>query len=75
MRTTVNLEPDVFRAAKQLAAARSTSLGAALSELARRGIQGTAEEPEHHNGFAVYPVPPNAKPVTLEDIKREDDEW
>lgn len=75
MRTTVNLDPDVFRAAKQLAASRSMSVGAALSELARRGMKGTAPEPEQHNGFAVFPRPPGVKTVTLEDIKREDDEW
>ena len=75
MRTTVNLDPDVFRAAKQLAASRSISVGAALSELARKGIKGAAPEPAQHNGFAVFPRPAGAKTITLEDIKREDDEW
>jgi hypothetical protein len=38
LRTTVDLDPEILSAARQLAAARSISLGKALSELARRGL-------------------------------------
>jgi hypothetical protein len=38
MRTTLEIENDVLDAAKALSTARGVSVGAALSELARRGV-------------------------------------
>ena len=38
MRTTLDVEADVLDAANAVAAARGISVGAALSELARRGV-------------------------------------
>lgn len=75
MRTTLTLEADVFQAAKQLAAAQSKSLGTVVSELARKGLKGPEVKLKTRNGFPVFDVPKNAKPFSLEDIKREDDEW
>ncbi len=74
MRTTLSLEPDVFRAAKQLAAAQSKSLGTVVSELARKGLKGSDQAPKTRNGFPVFDVPSNAKTFSLDDIKREDEE-
>ena len=39
MRTTLDLDPDVLQAAKELAAVRKTTAGKVLSELARRGLE------------------------------------
>ena len=72
MRTTVTLDPDVLAAARRLARARSISLGAALSELARRGLE--QDRPAGEEGFPVFQVPPGARPITLEDVKRLEDE-
>jgi len=56
MRTTLDVENDVLDAAKALAAARGVSVGAALSELARRGV--SARTPlSARNGFPVFQVP------------------
>jgi hypothetical protein len=38
MRTTLDLDPDILQAAKELAAARGTTAGQVLSELARKGL-------------------------------------
>ena len=55
MRTTLDVENDVLDAARTLAAARGVSVGAALSELARRGV--AARTPMNlRNGFAVFQV-------------------
>jgi hypothetical protein len=72
MRTTVNLDPDVLRAARSLARARSISLGAAISELARRGLE--PERPANEGGLPRFRVPPGAKPITLEAVKQFEDE-
>ena len=56
MRTTLDVESDVLDAAKALAVARGVSVGAALSELARRGV--AARTPlSVRNGFPVFQVP------------------
>ena len=57
MRTTLDVENDVLDAARALAAVHMVSVGAALSELARRGI--AARTPlGARNGFPVLQVPP-----------------
>jgi hypothetical protein len=55
MRTTLDVESDVLDAARTLAVARGVSVGAALSELARRGA--AARTPfGARNGFPVFQV-------------------
>ena len=56
MRTTLDIENDVLDAAMALAAERGVSVGAALSELARRGL--AARRPlSTVNEFPVFEVP------------------
>jgi hypothetical protein len=73
MRTTVDLDPEVLSAAKQLAAARSISLGKALSELARRGL-APATRSSGKKIFPTFEVPEGARPLTSEDVRREEDD-
>jgi hypothetical protein len=55
MRTTIDVDSDVLEAAKSLAQARQTSIGKALSQLARRGV--TVLSPlSARNGFCVFQV-------------------
>lgn len=55
MRTTLTLDDDVLRAARALAAARDSSLGAAVSELARRGLKPSAAT-DYRGEFPVFEV-------------------
>lgn len=72
MRTTINLEPDIFSAAKKIADAHSVTLGKALSDLARQGLE-TVRPVARKRGFPVFTVPSGAAPLTLEDVKRDED--
>lgn len=73
MRTTLTLDPDVFAAARKLAEARSESLGKVVSDLMRRGLE--AEPPvKSKSGFPVFKVSRTAPPLTLSDVKRDEDE-
>lgn len=69
MRTTLVIEDDVLEVARSLAEAEGKSLGEVISELARRGLA-----PRSHGaldqGFPVFSVPPEAKPITLEMVQR-----
>jgi hypothetical protein len=73
LRTTLDLDEDVLAAARRIAAARSKSLGQVVSELARRGLQ-MRPKITTKRGFPVFRVPNNAQPLTLEDVRRDEDE-
>ena len=74
MRTTLTIDDDVLAVARALAARRGVSLGSAVSDLARRGFSeiGAADQ---EDGVPVFRVPPDAPPVTGEDVQRALDEW
>ncbi len=72
MRTTLTLDPDVLQAARSLAQARAISIGAAVSELARRGLE--LDRAAVVGTLPQFQVPPGARIITLEDVKRIEDE-
>ena len=69
MRTTVDLDEDILRAAKDLAKERSQSLGRVVSELARKGLQPSAQRLDARNGVPLLPRKPGARPVTSQMVK------
>ena len=74
MRTTLTIDDDVLAVARTLAQRRGCSLGSALSELARRGFEGSgAAQPVGDE--AVFDVPVGAPPITSEDVRRSLDRW
>lgn len=78
MRTTLQLDDDVFRHAKHLAAAQAQSLGKVVSDLMRQGMtQAQAKNRpklKTRNGFAVFDVPTGGRQVTLEDVRKAEQE-
>jgi hypothetical protein len=73
MRTTVNLPDDVLRAARSLANLKDISLGEALAELARGGLR-PAVRINTKTAFPSFEVSEHAKPITLEQTLRAEDE-
>ncbi len=68
MRTTLNLDDDVYALARNLAEGRKISLGEAVSHLVRRGI--TAQPSfTMKDGFPVFRIPEDAPKFGLEDVK------
>ena len=77
MRTTIAIDDDVLLAAKALARRDGSSVGAVISELARKGLHGgpQVDAAEENDGFYGFrPLPRRGKPVTndLIDRLRED---
>lgn len=72
MRTTLEIDDDVVAAARELAASGKRSLGAVISELARRGL--TPARVETTDGLPVIRVPADAAPITPEMVRRALDE-
>jgi hypothetical protein len=73
MRTTVNIDDDVVRAARQLADSSGETLGQVLSRLARTALATTSDR-GYRGGVKLLPVRPDARGATLEEVNRLRDE-
>jgi Arc/MetJ family transcription regulator len=67
MRTTLKIDDDVLRAARQIAASKGQSVGQALSDLARASLTRAAAS-EHRNGVKLLPANPEAVGSTMEEV-------
>ena len=77
MRTTLTLDDDVLEAARALSERRGTSIGAVISELARRGLaprRAPDAEPATRNGIRLFPPRLGEPPVSPELVRRLLDE-
>ncbi len=72
MRTTLSLDDDVLVAARELAAGERRSLGAVVSELARRGL--TPARVASDDDLPVIRAAAGAAPITPEMVRRALDE-
>jgi len=74
VRTTVAIDDDVLEAARRLAAARDEPLGKVVSDLMRRGLAVRREYSSGGSEFPTFEVRDDSPPITLEDVKRDEDE-
>lgn len=74
MRTTLDIDDDVLRAARQLAESTGQSIGKAVSKLARAGLRGPDGRRDVRNGVKLLPVRHDAPGATLEEVNRLRDE-
>jgi hypothetical protein len=72
VRTTVDIDEAVLQAARTLAKERRVSLGAALTELARRGLAD--REPTLLAGVPSFSVGEGAMPITPEMVREANEE-
>lgn len=73
MRTTLLLDDNLLLAAKSLAHTKSKTLGEIISELALKGLK-LLSRVDHKKGFPVFHVGSDAQPITLEHVKKWEDE-
>ena len=74
MRTTVSIDDDVLAVARALAERKGSSLGSALSELARRGFRNEITHNDYADG-TTFLAPADAGPITSEDVYRSLGDW
>ena len=66
MRTTFDLDADVLQAVKELAAARGTTAGKILSELARKALAPKPTDARVRNGVPLLTrQPPGSPKMTM----------
>jgi len=72
VRTTLDIDPVILNAAKDLADHTRRSVGAVISDLARLGLEsGRAHAADGlRNGFPVFSVVPGTPPATSETVKQ-----
>ncbi len=70
MRTTLDLDPVVLSAAKDVARVSRRSLGKVISEWARKGLEASRTPPSalERNGFPLFSLPAGTPPVTTEIV-------
>lgn len=68
MRTTIDIDPDVFQAAETIASKSSRSIGEIISALLRKALKLSSASPAIVNGFEV--IPAEGRIVTPELIER-----
>ena len=69
MRTTIQLDDDVYELVRRLANNRKVSLGQAVSDLVRKGLS-TQGRIRSEQGLVVFDLPEDSPLVTMEDVKR-----
>ncbi len=75
MRTTINIDDDIYKIAQSLAAEKGISMGAAISLLARDGLNMSRDVTyTKESGLPVFQVAENAEIITSEDIAAAEDE-
>jgi len=73
VRTTLNIDSDVLRVLKAMAESRGTSVGSVVTELVRKALR-PADSPSRDRSLPIFHVSDDAAPITLEDVKRAEEE-
>lgn len=74
MRTTLNLDQDVYLAVRRLSERRQIPLGAVISELVRSALTKSARNDKVRNGVTLFPERREKTIVTLELVNQIRDE-
>lgn len=74
MRTTLSIDDRALDIARKLAAARNQPLGRVVSDLMLRGLAARTSYPATDDGFPVFQIAEDSPPITLEDVKRDEDD-
>lgn len=69
MRTTLDIDDAVLARAKEIARARGETIGMVISELARKGLQGSRRSRQLLTPFPVFDVPADADALTLQSVE------
>ncbi len=73
VRTTLNLDDDVFQAVSQRAKERGVALGKVISELVRRALE-TPTPTSEEAGLVVFRLPPDSPRVSSDLVRRLESE-
>jgi len=74
MRTTLDIDDDILSVARELAESQGVSIGKAMSQLARKGLDAPQPKRRIRNGVPLLEPVPGAPKPTLELINRLRDE-
>jgi hypothetical protein len=70
MRTTLDIDPDVLEAAREIAATEGKPMGKVVSALARRGLAPERSTGKVRNGVPLLARPVGTPPLTMRQVNR-----
>ena len=73
MRTTIDVDDDILMAAKEISRQRGVTIGKVISDLARQAMTRTTAAASR-SGIPLFPVQPDAGPITLDLVNQLRDE-
>jgi hypothetical protein len=73
MRTTLSIDDDILAIVTRQAKLRGQSLGKAVSDLVRRGLNAPTPS-QDKDGLVVFQLPADSPAVTTEDVRRIESE-
>ena len=74
MRTTLDIDEDVLKVAREIAQARKQSIGKVISDTVRKNLAASNSLDEVVNGIYVIPTTRDSSPITLELVNKLRDE-
>lgn len=74
MRTTLDIDPDVLQAAKELAEQRGVTAGRIVSELLRKALQPSTPSGQVRNGVPLLSLRPGRPVMTMKLVNELRDE-
>ena len=74
MRTTLDIDDEIFLTVKEIAHQRKTTAGSVVSSLLRESLQPKSFAIEYRNGIPLLPRRPNGPAITPELVNRLLDE-
>lgn len=70
VRTTLDLDPDVLQAAKEIASAQGTTAGKVISDLVRKALEPATAATRVRNGVPLMPRrPAGSPPLTVKLVE------
>lgn len=70
VRTTLDLDPDVLQAAKEIASVQGTTAGKVISALVRKALEPAAATTKIRNGVPLMPRrPAGSPPITVQFVE------
>ena len=77
MRTTINLDDDLFELVRSMAHQNRKGIGATVQALIRRGLRSPADNPDSGckevDELTGFPVFSSKKPISIEDVRSLED--
>lgn len=72
MRTTINIDDEVYAVARSIAESTSQSIGKVITDLVRKGLSPTSSV-SYRDNLPVFEVRESSPVITIDDVLKDED--